>query len=33
MLVEEMVAEDLKRAKREKVLKENGYQVLIPQEV
>lgn len=32
-LVKEMVAEDLKRAKKEKTLKENGYEVLVPQEV
>jgi len=32
-LVEEMVAEDWKRAKKERVLKENGYEVLVPQEV
>lgn len=32
-LVKEMVAEDLKRAKREKVLKENGYEILISHEV
>ena len=33
MLVKEMVAEDLKLAKKEKTLRENGYEVLIPQEV
>ena len=33
MLVKEMVAEDLELAKKEKVLKEKGYKVLIPQEV
>lgn len=32
-LVEEMVAEDWKRAKKEKTLKANGYEVLVPQEV
>lgn len=32
-LVKEMVESDLALAKREKVLKDNGYQVLIPQEV
>ena len=31
-MVSEMVEEDLKEAKKEKVLKEKGYQVLIPQE-
>ena len=33
MLVKEMVEEDLKLAKKEKTLRENGYEVLIPQEV
>lgn len=33
MLVKEMVASDLELAKKEKTLKENGYKVLIPQEV
>lgn len=33
MLVQEMVEEDLKEAKREKFLREKGYEVLIPQEV
>ena len=33
MLVKEMVASDLELAKKEKTLRENGYQVLIPQEV
>lgn len=33
MLVSEMIEEDLKEAKREKFLKEQGYEVLIPQEV
>lgn len=33
MLVKEMVAEDLKLALKEKTLKDNGYKVLIPQEV
>ena len=33
MLVKEMVASDLELAKKEKTLKESGYQVLIPQEV
>ncbi len=32
-LVKEMVAEDLKRAQKERIMKENGYEVLIPQEV
>ena len=32
-LVKEMVAEDLELAKKEKVLREKGYKVLIPQEV
>ena len=32
-LVKEMVAEDIELAKKEKVLKEKGYKVLIPQEV
>ena len=32
-LVSEMVKEDLKRAKKEKTLRENGYEVLVPQEV
>ena len=32
-LVKEMVASDLELAKKEKVLKDNGYKVLIPQEV
>ncbi len=32
-LVKEMVEEDLKEAKREKFLKKNGYEVLIPQEL
>jgi len=31
-LVKEMVEEDMKEAKREKHLKDNGYEVLIPQE-
>ena len=31
-MVSEMVEEDMKEAKKEKVLKEKGYQVLIPQE-
>ncbi|MBR1976982.1 GDP-mannose 4,6-dehydratase [bacterium] len=31
-LISEMVEEDLKEAKREKFLKENGYDILIPQE-
>ena len=33
MLVKEMVEEDLKLAKKEKTLRESGYEVLIPQEV
>ena len=33
MLVKEMVASDLELAKKEKTLRENGYNVLIPQEV
>lgn len=33
MLVKEMVASDLELAKKEKTLRENGYRVLIPQEV
>ena len=33
MLVKEMVASDLELAKKEKTLRENGYKVLIPQEV
>lgn len=32
-LVKEMVASDLELAKKEKTLRENGYQVLVPQEV
>ena len=32
-LVKEMVASDLELAKKEKTLRENGYKVLIPQEV
>lgn len=32
MIVSEMVREDMKLAKKEKILKENGYEVLIPQE-
>ena len=32
MLVEEMVAEDLKEATKELLLKNNGYEVLVPQE-
>lgn len=32
-LVKEMVEEDLKRAKKEKTLREHGYEVLVPQEV
>ena len=32
-LVEEMVEEDWKRAKKERTLKESGYEVLVPQEV
>ena len=32
-LIAEMVEEDLKEAKREKFLRENGYDILIPQEV
>lgn len=31
-LCREMVKEDLQEAKREKFLRENGYEVLIPQE-
>lgn len=31
-LISEMVEEDIKEAKREKFLKENGYEILIPQE-
>ena len=31
-LCHEMVTEDMKEAKREKFLRENGYEVLIPQE-
>ncbi len=33
MLVKEMVEEDLKLAQKEKTLRDNGYKVLIPQEV
>lgn len=33
MLVKEMVASDLELAKKEKTLRESGYEVLIPQEV
>ena len=33
MLVKEMVQSDLELAKKEKTLRENGYKVLIPQEV
>jgi len=33
MLVKEMVAEDLKLAKKEKTLRDHGYEVLIPQEI
>ncbi len=33
MIVKEMVEEDLKLAKKEKTLRDNGYEVLIPQEV
>ena len=33
MLVKEMVASDLELAKKEKTLRDNGYNVLIPQEV
>lgn len=33
MLVEEMIKEDLQEARREKFLREEGYEVLIPQEV
>ncbi|MBQ3101984.1 GDP-mannose 4,6-dehydratase [bacterium] len=32
-LISEMVEEDMKEAKREKFLRENGYDILIPQEV
>lgn len=32
-LVKEMVSEDLKRAQKEKTLRENGYEILVPQEV
>jgi len=32
-LIDEMVAEDLKRAQREKTMKEHGYTVIIPQEL
>ncbi len=32
MIVSEMVKEDMKLAKKEKTLKENGYEILIPQE-
>ena len=31
-LISEMVEEDMKEAKREKFLKQNGYDILIPQE-
>jgi len=33
MLVKEMVKEDLKLAEKEKTLQDNGYEVLIPQEI
>ena len=33
MLIKEMVQEDLKLANKEKTLKDNGYEILIPQEV
>lgn len=33
MLVDEMVDEDLKEAEKEKLLREKGYEILIPQEV
>lgn len=32
MLVKEMVAEDLQEAKKEKMLRDHGYEILIPQE-
>lgn len=33
MMVKEMIEEDLKEAQKAKVLKEKGYQILVPQEV